>query len=546
MDEKKLDAAGTQTRFETREGPDSFWPRMVQEHRLQGNLTITGFFSRTARRLPDKTALVFEEYRYTYREFFHAIAGVAGHLQNAMHIQPGDKVALLLENSDLYVIWYLGVLAMGGVAVPLNTRLTAKEIEFMLGDSETSLLLSEVRFQDTLASLDPDLRSRLAVTLLAPDNQPARSSWDIETAAVSIEAPAVIFYTSGTTGKPKGVVHTHRSLMAGALQAVRGWEYEEEAMISLATTPLFHIAAHTAYLPTLHTGGTLVVDTFKTEHMFQLIQKHKATQVFAVPSMLLFMAQFPQRDRYDTSSVLRVLFGASPMPAHKLQAVQDMFPNAGLVHGMGQTECSGTTVTLASRKAFEKAGSVGINLPGTEIRIVDEADQELPANTVGELVTRGPNVMSHYFNRPEATAAAIRGGWLHTGDLGYRDEQGYVYLVDRSKDMIIRGGENIYSTEVEQVIYGMPGVVLAAVVGAPSELLGEEVLAYVVKKEDAALTEADIKAHCGKHLAKFKVPVEVRFVAAMPTTATGKIQKAVLKEALKQEIAAGNSSPAVR
>lgn len=526
-----------QGRFVTREGVESFWGRMVQEHGLQGNLTITSFFARTARRVPEKTALVFEEKVYSYRQLFETIAGIAQHLQQEKNIKPGDKVALLMENSDLYIVWYLAVLAMGAIVVPLNTKLTVREINFMLMDSQTSLLLSEERFQDTLAELPPDLRSRMVIAMLAPEDQPEPSSWGLETAETAIEAPAAIFYTSGTTGTPKGVVHTHRSLIACALQSILAWEYEDESMVNLATTPLFHIAIHTVFLPTFHTGGTLVVDTFKIERTFQLIEKHRASQTFAVPSMLLLMAQFPERHRYDTRSMLRVEFGAAPMPVHKLQAVQEMFPNAGLVHGMGQTECVGLTVTLPSKQAFDKAGSVGINIPGTEIRIVNDADQELPPHAVGELVTRGPNLMSLYLNRPEASAEALRGGWLHTGDLGYRDDEGYVYLVDRSKDMIIRGGENIYSTEVEQVLHMLPAVVMAAVIGKPSDIMGEEVLAYVVKKEDAALSVAEIQAHCSKHLARFKVPEEVRFVTALPTTATGKIQKAVLKDMLKGELA---------
>lgn len=526
--------------FETRENVESFWERMVVEHRLQGNLTISGFFARTAKRLPLKRALVYKHHVYTYRELFQAVAGVALHLQKNLNVKSGNKVAMLLENSDLYNIWYLAVLATGAVAVPLNCKLTPREIEFMLVDSSASMLLSEKSFHDILLELAPDVRGRLNVVMVARNDQPEPSLWDVEQANVPIEAPAAIYYTSGTTGKPKGVVHTHRSLIAGALQGALAWEYPQEWVVNLATTPLFHIANHTVFLPTLGTGGTLVVDTFKTDHIFELIQKHKVTNFFAVPSMLLLMTQSVERSRYDLGSVVRVAFGAAPMPVNKLQAVQEMFPNAALVHGMGQTECSGTTVTLPSTKAFEKAGSVGINISGTEIRIVDNTGQELPANAVGELVTRGPNVMSHYLDRPEATSETLCDGWLHTGDLGFRDDEGYVYLVDRKKDMIIRGGENIYSTEVEQVLYMLPEVASAAVVGMPSDLFGEEVLACLVKKNDAReLTLAEVQAHCAKHLAKFKQPVALRYIAAMPQTATGKTQKAELKAMLIREFAKG-------
>jgi long-chain acyl-CoA synthetase len=471
--------------YECREGVDSFWSRMNVEHRLAGNLTITGFFARTAKRLPDKRALIYEDRSYTYAALFQAIAGVALHLQQELRITAGSRVALLLENSDLYHIWYLAILSIGAVAVPLNSKLTSREIAFMVADSNASLIISEQSFDEILRQLVASEHCHCAVCKITIDDQPLPSQWDLEPGDVSIDASAAIYYTSGTTGKPKGVVHTHRSLISGAIQGVAGWEYPQEWVVNLATTPLFHIANHTVYLPTFSTGGTLIVDTFKAEHMFGLIEKHRVTNFFAVPSMLLMMVQSPERDRYDLGSVRRIAFGAAPMPVHKLQAVQALFPNAGLVHGMGQTECSGTTVTLSSDKAVTKAGSVGINIPGTEIRIADPCDQELPCGEVGELLTRGPNVMSHYLERPEATAETLRGGWLHTGDLGYRDSQGYVYLVDRKKDMIIRGGENIYSTEVEQVISMLPELSAVAVLGIASEVFGEEVMACVVRRSRA-------------------------------------------------------------
>lgn len=339
-------------------------------------------------------------------------------------------------------------------------------------------------------------------------------------------------------------MHTHRSLIAGTLQGPPAWGYDNEQVVNLAVTPLFHIANHTVFLPTLAVGGTLVIDTFGTERMLELSQRHRITQVFAVPSILLLLTQFEDRGRFDLGSATRVAFGAAPMPVHKLEAVQALFPNAALVRGMGQTECSGTTVTLPSPQALEKAGSVGIAIAGTEIRIVDEIDADLPAGTVGELVTRGPNVMSRYLNRPEATAEARRGGWLHTGDLGYRDEQGCVYLVDRKKDMIIRAGENIYSSEVEQVLYGMPGIALAAVVGQPSELFGEEVFAFLVAREGAAqLTLDEVQAHCAERLVRFKRPTAIRYLDALPQTATGKIQKGELK-AMIAPLVARKETPA--
>ncbi|GMV54822.1 MAG: fatty-acid--CoA ligase [Betaproteobacteria bacterium] len=525
-----------------REGVESFWARMVRDHRLTGRLSYPAFLARAAADRPEKPALIHADRTHSYRELYAAIHGVADALARDFGITAGDRVALLLDNSDIYDIWYLAILAMGAMAVPLNTKLTAHEIEYILADAGVRLLIHEAVHAEVVAGLDAALRKRLACFTLdreqppsAPaDSSPAELLAGFMAMAPDVETPAAIYYTSGTTGKPKGVVHTHRSFIAAALQAPLAWEYADPETINLATTPLFHIANHTVYLPTLAVGGTLVIDTFGTARAFELIERHRVSQFFAVPSMLLMMVQHPERDQHDTRSVRRVLFGAAPMPVSKLEAVQELFPKAVLLHGMGQTECSGTTVTLPSDQAFAKAGSVGINIPGTEIRIVDDQDGELPPNSVGELVTRGPNVMSHYLNRAEATAETLRGGWLHTGDLGYRDEAGYVYLVDRKKDMIIRGGENIYSTEVESVLYQLPEVAQAAVIGMPSELFGEEVLAFLVLKEGCSCPSLDaIQAHCRSRLARFKIPVAIEFLDNMPQTATGKIQKHELKMLVK-------------
>lgn len=530
--EKTMSAASS---FVTREGVDAFWSRVSTEHELHGYLSFPGFLSRTALRLPDKTALVFRERRHGYRSLFRAIGGVTRHLREVHGVRPGDRVAMLMDNSDLYAIWYLAILAMGAVAVPLNIKLTPSELVFMVQDSGSTLLLSEAFFTPTLEALAPVLEGRCGILLVSPETQPA--AVDMQPDAVAIEADAAIYYTSGTTGRPRGVVHTHRSLIAGALQGLLGWEYSQEWVVALATTPLFHIAFHTVFLPTLVAGGTLVIDSFKIETVFELIACHRVTYFFGVPTMLLLMAQTPKRSEHDLSSVVLVTFGAAPMPAHKLKVVQKMFPNAALIHGMGQTECCGTTVTLPSSSAFAKAGSVGIAIPGTDIRIVDAEDRELPPRAVGELVTRGPNLMRHYLGRPDATAQTLRGGWLHTGDLGYRDEEGYVYLVDRQKDMIIRGGENIYSTEVEQVLTQLADVSAAAVIGVPHEVLGEEVMAFLVAREGAReLTLQELQAHCARHLAKFKWPVAIRYLSSMPQTATGKIQKGVLRAMMTSTI----------
>lgn len=530
---KKINRGSDLPAFEKREGVEAFWARMSADHQLYGNLTFPCFLARTAQRLPDKIALIYSDRSYSYLELFRSVAGVSEHLKGVLKIELGSKVAILLENSDRYIIWYLAILAIGAIAVPLNSKLTGREIDFMLEDSSVSLLVSESRFENTLTQLSSRPNAPFAILKIDLSAQPDPSAWDFSHGQVTLTTEAAIYYTSGTTGKPKGVVHTHQSLIAGALQGPSAWEYDQEAVVNLASTPLFHIANHTVFIPTFYKGGTLVVTTFKAEQMFALIEKYKVTNFFAVPSMLLLMLQAANRHDHDLSSVTTVAFGAAPMPVHRLEAIQEMFPNAGLVHGMGQTECCGTTVTLSSNLAFQKAGSVGVNIPGTEIQIVDERGEELILGEIGELVTRGQNVMSKYLGREDATLQALRGGWLHTGDLGFRDADGYVFLVDRKKDMIIRGGENIYSSEVEQILYLMPEIAFAAVLGTPSEIFGEEVLAVLVKREGAReLTFEEVQSHCVAHLAKFKVPAAICYIDSMPQTATGKIQKGEVKAML--------------
>jgi len=501
-----------------------------EEYGVGEHMTYAAFFQRTALRLPDKPALVCGDRSLTYAEAFDAIAARAGFLQNGCGIQPGERVALLMDNSELYQVWYLAVLALGAVSVPLNTRLTAREIAYQVSNAGARYIVSQQKYAQVLKQVEVPV---IDFDAPVPESQPR---FDIAAAGVRTDAPAAIYYTSGTTGNPKGVVHTHRSLIASAVQGPDAWEYNAPDAVTLAMTPLFHIANHAWLLPVLHVGGTMVIDTYRTDTVLDLILRRGITHVFAVPTMLLLMAQQHAKKGGDFSQVRTVAFGAAPMPPEKLAEVQRLFPQAALVHGMGQTESCGTIVTLPSTLAFDKAGSVGVAIPGAEMRVAGPNGESLPPNEVGELVTRGANVMSHYHEAAQATAETLKHGWLHTGDLGYLDEDGFLFLVDRKKDMIIRGGENVYSSEVENVLYMHPGVAQAAVLAARSALFGEEVFAFVVRRDpaDETLDSEALRAHCARYLADFKVPVEISFLPALPQTATGKIQKHVLREQLPE------------
>ncbi|WP_417514064.1 class I adenylate-forming enzyme family protein [Minwuia sp.] len=505
--------------------PDAFVGEMRMKHGITDRMTFPDLVARAAAQVPAKVAIVHHGRILTYAQLVRKMNAVRAWLTNERGVKPGERVALLVDNSDHYPIWYFGILAAGAVAVPINPKLVARELAYMIGDADPVLIVQETRFDrlidDALTEADREL-PRFAVDRDPPP--PYAGEWQSRE-TISTSAPAAIYYTSGTTGSPKGVVHTHHSLIAGALLSPEAWEHTGSDSRFLACTPMFHIASHVFFLVIFTLGATLIVDTYQTERTMRQIADHRIDAFFAVPSQLLMMEQHPLKDRLDFSGVKVIGFGAAPMAMDRLQAVQDMFPNAGLVHCMGQTESCGMIVALSSAQAFDKIGSVGVAVPGNEIRVVDPEDNDVPQGQVGELISRGPQNMIGYLNREEATAETLRGGWLHTGDLGYLDADGYLFLVDRAKDMIIRGGENIYSTEVEDVVYMMDGVSLCAVIGIPDRIFGEEVGVFILPKAGVTLTVEQVQQHCRDHMAAYKMPRIVEFVEEFAMTATGKIQK---------------------
>lgn len=510
--------------------PAAFEAELRAKHGIHGNMTFTDMVARAAAEYPSKVAIVHHGRILTYAQLMRKVNAARTWLTRQAGVKPGDSVALLVDNSDHYPIWYFGVLAAGAVAVPINPKLVARELAYMIGDAAPVLIVQETRFDQLIEDA-----LKLAETTLPRFNvdrdppPPYAGEWQ-PTTGIDCHAPAAIYYTSGTTGSPKGVIHTHYSLMAGAVLCPEAWEHAGPDSRFLACTPMFHIASHVFFLVIFTLGATLVVDNYQTERTMRQIAGHGIDAFFAVPSQLLMMEQHPLKAELDFSGVKVVGFGAAPMAMDRLQAVQDMFPNAGLVHCMGQTESCGMIVALSSEEAFAKIGSVGLPVPGNQIRVVDTDDNDVAQGAVGELISRGPQNMVGYLNRPEATEETLRGGWLHTGDLGYLDEDGYLFLVDRAKDMIIRGGENIYSTEVEDVVYMMDGVSLCAVIGVPDKLFGEEVGVFILPKDGTSISAEDVQKHCRENMAGYKVPRIIEFVDGFAMTATGKIQKGDLRK----------------
>ncbi len=459
----------------------------------------------------------------------------------AAGVVPGDRVALLLMNCAEFLETFFALAKIGAVAVPLNWRLVPDELEFILADSGCNWLIFSGEFLDNAAELrsrggKTDIAHWLQVVSHDEEVAPfARSFADFRDAASDHE-PALgaaeddmlyIMYTSGTTGLPKGVVHTHHTSIWGCL-TIAATIYYREADRFLSPLPMFHVGALTPLSVGVYRGVTSVVmRSFDPARAWELIESERVTIGIAVPAMLNFMLQVPDHARFDRSALRWCMSGAAPVPESLIQAYADIGIEIHQVYGL--TESCGPACLIDAENALKKIGSTGKAFFHTEVKVVDGEGRECPPDTPGEILVRGDHVMREYWNRPEATAEAIVGGWLHTGDVARMDAEGFVYIEDRIKDMIISGGENVYPAEIEKVLEAHPGVLEAGVIGQPSEAWGESPCAVVVKRDDA-LTETDVMEFCLGRLARFKQPKEVVFVDDLPRNPSGKILKRILRE----------------
>ena len=347
---------------------------------------------------------------------------------------------------------------------------------------------------------------------------------------VAENTTTVIFYTSGTTGKPKGVMLSAANVRATAKLYVEALELNSADRMQIVA-PLFHCAAsHVFSIPIIYAGGTVVIEEgFSPEQTMDTLEQEKITVFFGVPAMYSILLNSPKMETLDLTNLRLFTYGAAPMPFELIRKIKALYPEVKVQNIYGQTENSPAATTLKDHYALEKVGSVGEPVPGTEVRVVDESGSPLPTGQVGEIAVKGPQLMKGYLKNEEATKQAIRDGWLYTGDLGRMDKDGLLYIVDRKKDMIIRGGENVYPVEVEEVLYEIPEILEAAVVGVPHEVYGEVPKAFVVLKEGKQLTEAEVLTSCSKSLAKFKLPAEVEFIDNLPRNASGKVLKTTLR-----------------
>ncbi|ATY13010.1 long-chain fatty acid--CoA ligase [Amycolatopsis sp. AA4] len=485
---------------------------------------------------PDKPFLHAGSHSFSYAE----VDGLSGRIAESLvwlGLEPGDKVAVQLPNVPEFVLACFGILKAGLVMVPLNPLLTAPEIAYHLRDSDARLLIAF----GPLAGAALKGAGQLPVYLVGEAGEAgeaggARSFDDLLESPdsgllrpMSPDDTAVILYTSGTTGRPKGAELTHFQLFMNC--TVSGELFGATAEdVSLAVLPLFHVFGLSSVLNVMtRFGGSLVlVPKFDAAAVLDEMERHRCTLFSGVPTMYVALLQQDLAGR-DLSSLRSAVSGGASMPGEVLRAFEKKFDGVVVLEGYGLSEtASGTTFNISAEQ--RKVLSIGKPIWGVEVKVVDRAGTELGAgpDQVGEIVVRGHNVMKGYYGRPDATAEAIRDGWFHTGDLGYRDEEGYYFVVDRLKDLVIRGGYNVYPREIEEVLYEHPGVAEAAVVGEPHERLGEEVVAYVVLRAGSDASVDELAEHCKGRLAAYKYPRTITLLDRLPKGPTGKILKRAL------------------
>jgi len=477
--------------------------------------------------------------RFTYSEFNIIVNRVSAMLRQR-GIKKGDVVSLLMPNSAEYIIAYLACWKIGAIAGPVNSLLKPHEMVFILGNSEAKALLVNSEFVESINEIRaelPALKSVIAFDDAAKATAEFATSSTPELPDEQLDADdeAIIIYTSGTTGKPKGCLLTHGNLMANARQISDWLKFTANDRL-LTIMPLFHMnAVSVTTMSALYAGGSTVISPkFSASRFWQIISDYQITSFGSVATMLsMLLTTYPDGvpEGLTTDQLRFAMCGSAPVPAEVLKAFEETF-NCLVIEGYGLSEstCRSTFNPPDERR---RAGSCGLPI-GNEMMVVDEEDREVPDGTLGEIVLRGENILKGYYKNAHATETAFRNGWFHTGDIGYRDRDGFYYIVDRKSDMIIRGGENIYPREIDEVLYQHPTVAAAAVVGIPDELYGEDVAAFIVLKTGATATEEEIVSFCRAQLADYKCPKTVRFVKEIPKGPTGKLLKRELAALFKK------------
>lgn len=497
-----------------------------------GKMLVTQSIAKYADTQPAKVYTSYQGREWSYSEFYKKAQRVAAYFQQKGY-QKDDIIALYALNSDTFLVCYFGIQLGGFIAMPVNTKLAAPEVQYIFSNSEAKALIYDVCIEEVIKNTAHKFQGTLTIggeDTLGHIMEDA--SIEFKPVSLDAEDTAVVMYTSGTTGKPKGVMLTHGNIQACAEIWSEAMAITEQDRM-LISTPLFHCAAaHVFVVPVTHKGGSLVIEeAFSPDKTLSMLKSAQPTMFFGVPAMYSIILNLPDIQNVQLPSLRLFCYGAAPMPYELVKKLKETFPAVGVQNCYGQTENAPAASSLKDHFALDKIGSVGEVLPQTEIQVVDEFGDPLPTGQVGEIVVKGPQVMKGYLRNEEATRQAVKNGWMYSGDLGKFDEDGLLYIVDRKKDMIIRGGENVYPVEVEEVLYQIPQLLEAAVVGVPHEVYGEVPKAYVVLKEGKSVSEEEIKSYCATQLAKYKVPLEVEYLDELPRNASGKVLKHKLRAA---------------
>lgn len=508
-------------------------------------MRISQLLERAAQAKGDTIATIYEDRRHSYTEFKSRVQKFAGALRN-LGITDGERVAILAHNSDRYLEFYYSVPWAGGVFVPVNTRLAVPEIAYWLNDSGAEILLVDDAFVPAVLGLESCVGSLKTVVYIGDGATPdglvnyealLAAADPVPDAGRGGDDLAGLFYTGGTTGISKGVMLSHDNLVMNTLNSMPAYGFTEYS-VWLHAAPMFHIADGAAvFAAVMGLSQHVFIPGFTPERTMQAVEDYNVTCILLVPTMVNMVVNHPKIQEYDLSSLANIVYGASPMPEAVITKALKELPGCGFTHAYGQTECA-PLVTFTGPEyhvldgpnagRFKSAGRAAYSV---DVKIFDENDNEVSPGIIGQVCVQGDNVMLGYWNKPEQTVEALKGGWMHTGDGGYMDEQGFVYIVDRVKDMIISGGENVYSAEVENALYQHKAVVECAVIGIPHDKWGEQVHAVVRLADGKNTTDTELIAFAHEMIAGFKCPRSVDFVRdPLPLSGAGKILKTEIRK----------------
>ncbi len=506
-------------------------------------LNIGHFLARRAYLQPDKVGLIADDRRLT----FHQMNGRANRLARAMvaqGIRPGDRVAVLLRNCIEYYDIYYGLARIGAVMCGINWRLARPEVTFILADSGARLFIFDQEFAGHLSAIETEVATLEDVIVVGPTSAGLKLRYDDLVADCSEaelapiggdDDPLILMYTSGTTGRPKGALLTHRQMFWCSATVIYTLDHRHED-INLLPLPMYHIGGMSFVTIYVHLGATVVLlREWDTARVLALVEQEGINHFMAVPTMLDSILNHPDLERYDLRSLRWLLASAAPVPARLIQA----YEARGIVvlQSYGMTETAGPATVTPGDQAIARAGSAGLPFFHTEIRLVDPEGQDVPAGQVGEIWIRGDHLIRGYWQNETATQAAFVDGWFRSGDLARRDAAGYLYIVDRMKDMIISGGENVYPAELEKFLYAHPRLAEVAVIGLPDATWGEIVCAVVVLREGETITLSELQAYCDGHIARFKIPRRLVVLdTALPRNPTGKLLKPLLREQVQAQL----------